>query len=614
MKLLLSILLLCASLTTGATSGLTARAKLAPKANTVNAYIKLTDGLTRADIEARGIKVMAQAGNILTVKASAAALKAVSSPIQTIELSTPVYPMLDVAKQYAGIPVQGLSYEGSAYNGTGVVVGIVDAGFDYAHETFRDANGNLRISRVWEQNGDKELIGQEQILEAQGDITGNSHGTHVAGIAAGSSPYLEGKYSGIAQNAELVLVSIDPANADNVAISNGIAYIFHYADSVGKPCVVNLSLGNQTGPHDGTSMFDQMADNLVGPGHIIVGSAGNHGNDKFHVTGTEFKTFIDYKRSPSNSNIGGDIELWGRSPEVNYSVELISYSTGSKSEVQALPVDMNSDQPQTLTFSKNITGSLTVVAEVSPLNGKRHVLIQSGISNLRNNYHVAIRVKAEGEGVVDAWADNIQVGLTDLNQDGFVGQTNESTIAEIGGTAKGILSVGAYTTRNTYTVLNQTEERTLDETVGQRSSFSSEGPTADGRTKPETYAPGCFIISAASRHDNSGTLILAAENDGNLYSYMQGTSMSAPFVAGIVASWLQACPQLTPEQAKQLAAGNINATAGLEQCLQMSGIAETLSTTDAQPIYYDLMGRRIARPTHGIYIKMHNGKARKIKN
>ena len=38
-----------------------------------------------------------------------------------------------------------------AYTGTGVIVGIIDEGFDYTHPNFKDINGNLRISRVWER-------------------------------------------------------------------------------------------------------------------------------------------------------------------------------------------------------------------------------------------------------------------------------------------------------------------------------------------------------------------------------------------------------------------------------------------------------------------------------
>ena len=45
--------------------------------------------------------------------------------------------------------------------------------------------------------------------------------------------------------------------SSNVNITDGIQYCFDYAESVGKPCVVNISLGSHLGPHDGTSDTDR---------------------------------------------------------------------------------------------------------------------------------------------------------------------------------------------------------------------------------------------------------------------------------------------------------------------------------------------------------------------
>lgn len=86
-----------------------------------------------------------------------------------------------------------------AYNGTGVIIGIIDGGFDYTHPNFKDINGNLRISRVWERSNTSgtppsnlgftygsEYVGATAILNKQYDMINQSHGTHVAGTAAGT--------------------------------------------------------------------------------------------------------------------------------------------------------------------------------------------------------------------------------------------------------------------------------------------------------------------------------------------------------------------------------------------------------------------------------------------
>lgn len=64
------------------------------------------------------------------------------------------------------------------------------------------------------------------------------------------------------------------------------------------------------------------------------------------------------------------------------------------------------------------------------------------------------------------------------------------------------------------------------------SFFSSRGPTADGRLKPDLVAPGERILSAA--HDASG----AATKVSQLYVEMSGTSQATPHVSGLLAGFL----------------------------------------------------------------------------
>jgi hypothetical protein len=68
-----------------------------------------------------------------------------------------------------------------------------------------------------------------------------------------------------------------------VAKSN---YVFNYANLVNKPAVANLSWGCPLGPRDGTSLFSQACNNLVGPGKIFVLSGGNNGNNNIHLKKT----------------------------------------------------------------------------------------------------------------------------------------------------------------------------------------------------------------------------------------------------------------------------------------------------------------------------------------
>ena len=582
--------------------------------NMVTAYVTINPGKT--SWQQLGLTPVSSFGNTATVRIGMSRIARIAEAdgVEYVQVTAAPQPMLDVARAEAGVDmVHNATSLEQPYTGKGVRVGVVDAGFDYTHAAFRNpTDGSLRIKRIWEQKNSTfegakapekygygiELDTPELISKAMGDNSENSHGTHVAGIATGSDPYKSGAYRGNAHEAEIVLVAVDLESCTSADISNAIAYIYDYADAADMPCVVNLSLGNHQGPHDGTSTFDTMADAMQGPGRLIVGAAGNHRADKFHIAhtftsadDTPLRTFVTYKTAPSTVNYGGDIEIWGE-PGTDFTVDISAYSLFNKKDVVTATAYPN-DGVTDIELARYTTGKWTVASETSPLNGKPHVTLSSAITSIRTNHAIAITVTPKSGGKIDIWADNTRLGLDSKDEEGFTAPGESSTIAEIAGTAKRILTVGAYTTRNEYTVNGA--HGTLSETVGEVSSFSSYGPTADGRMKPEISAPGCFIISAVSSNDASGTIMQADNNDSwertNLYGYMQGTSMSAPFVAGVVATWLQACPQLTPEQLREVMRstarkdtftgtleegdnnwgyGKVDAYNGLKQCISIA--------------------------------------------
>ena len=578
----------------------------------LSAYVTIDPALT--SWQQLGVTPIAENANTATVRLTLDALQRLAKQegVEYIQITSGATQMLNLARQEAGTDHihKGTSLP-QAYTGAGVVVGVVDAGFDYMHAAFRrPTDGALRIKRVWEQGATTldgasapakygygiELNTPELIEKAQGDSDSNSHGTHVAAIAAGSDAYKDGAYVGNAPDADIVLVALDLNASTNADISNAVQYIFDYADEVGKPCVVNLSLGNQDGPHDGTSTFDTMTDAMQGPGRLIVGAAGNHRTDAFHIDHTfatadaaPLHTFVKYKVAPSNSVSGGTIEIWGEKG-VDFTVDIAAYSTFNKKDARSTTV-YPAEGVTDVDFGKYATGTWKVASEVSPLNGKPHVVLTSALTSIRNNYAIALTVTPKTAGRVNIWSDNTYLALESRDIEGFSApDAASSTLCEIGGTGKRILTVGSYTTRNEYTT-NAGQQATLQETVGDLSSFSSYGPTVDGRMKPNITAPGCFIISAVSNNDASGNLMYAEYNENfgryNQYGYMQGTSMASPFVAGIVATWLQAYPQLTPEQLHEIVQntarkdsftatapdsnwgyGKINALDGLRQCIE----------------------------------------------
>ena len=221
--------------------------------------------------------------------------------IRYIEFSSPIEKTMDNARKASHIDGihTGIDLP-TAYTGKDVVVGIVDQGFEYAHPQLFTADGTTyRVKRVWDQVSSagtppegftvkgSEFTTPEEIFVQQRDSTGDTHGMHVAGIAAGGSYACN--YQGVATESDIVLISASPSRGGGIELLEGVAYVFQYADQVNKPAVVNLSWGSAVGPRDGSSTFDKAIEELVGEGRIVVGSSGNDGRNNVHIS----KTFLN---------------------------------------------------------------------------------------------------------------------------------------------------------------------------------------------------------------------------------------------------------------------------------------------------------------------------------
>src|SRR5207245_2882962 len=117
------------------------------------------------------------------------------------------------------------------------------------------------------------------------EIDETGHGTHVLGIAGGDGSQTGGSvpaftYVGMAPKADLVMVK---TNFYDSSILDGVKYCFDLATARGENAVVNLSLGTQFGPHDGTSDFESGLAMLTGLGRIITKSAGNDRGSARHA-------------------------------------------------------------------------------------------------------------------------------------------------------------------------------------------------------------------------------------------------------------------------------------------------------------------------------------------
>ena len=498
-----------------------------------------------------------------------------------------VAPELDSVRDAGGVTELRSTPLGASLDGRDVVVGIVDLGFDLTMDDFRDPSDPDNATRVvayWDQSGGPPGnpnaptpfgYGQEyrsvdiDAALRSGDphtklgterLGPEAHGTHVAGIAAGNGEsadanFAAGTFAGIAPAAKLVLVQPsvertigitgDAASfTDSVHVADAIRYVFAIADELGLPCVVNMSLGQNGGSHDGASEVEQAIDQLLmRESRSLVLAAGNEHIWRGHNAGR--------LRSGDTKSIsiavGGGIQLGGNifGPTVDRSANEIEWWMSSVDEVSVRVIAPDGTPTAWVApgvFQQfSFAGDVTVIIDsnrFTPLNGDFRIAVSIHPKYLPNDRLIPL---SPGTWTVELRGDQIADGRFD----GWIERDARDRENEFGDQAffvgsdfvpEKTLGTPA-TSRRAICVANQDHRR------GTIADSSSRGPTRDGRGKPDVAAPGTNIVSTNSR---GGTVIDRVTLP--VRTSMSGTSMAAPVVAGIVALMLQKQPRLTASQ------------------------------------------------------------------
>ena len=539
------------------------------------ALIKVSDNSIEQTLSDLGVLIGTKAGNIWSVKIPVETLESISmlSAISYIQVDEPCTKNLDSLRHFTKVNEvhNGLNLP-KGFTGKDVIIGIVDNGFDYTNPVFLDPAGTSnRIKRIWEQGGygSKPVgfsygreIKENQLSLYQTDSEEDSHGTHVSGIAGGSGLASGGQFTGVAPSADYVLGSFSNNSTGNAfstgqsTILDGINYIFQYAASVNKPAVVNLSLGIHIGPHDGTSLFDQACDALAGKGKIIVGAAGNEGNSKVHIS-HQFSQIDSILMTFPQSFLSGGVDIWGEQGK-DFCFRLYYYDYDSGMLADSSDLFCTQDNLPYVETYDTIAASNRIRVYYATSHSEFNNKPRASIGFSFSQFIVGIKVFGT-DGKIDMW--NItdmpfeSAGLQGAKEGDYI-----KCVGEIGGTGIRIISVGSYTTRNSYTNI----DGNLINIGGENqniSSFSSRGPTADGRVKPEITAPGSSIISSVNSFDTfmqpmeadweSVTHEFTYNNKNWHYAAFDGTSMATPATVGVIALMLEANPTLTPEIVKE---------------------------------------------------------------
>jgi len=461
--------------------------------------------------------------------------------------------------------------------GEDVLIGLIDVeGFDFSHPDFLDENHETRFMAIWDQAGTarpppkgpsfdygseitrahmlaamKNKIGIPAYdIEPQSQMVEGSHGTHVASIVAGNL--------GICRKSPIagVLISLSDKDLDrrssfydSTRLADAIDYLVALAKKEQKPLSINISLGTNGHAHDGSSSIARWIDTILStPGIAVTVAAGNAGQEapekpgdigwmsgRVHTSGdlpaagltTDIEWTVMGNRIVDISE--NELELW-LNPQDRFSV---SVRTPSGEEIG--PVE-----PHQFIENRRLKDRsfISIYNELyHPANGLNYIGIYLS-PNLRAKPVIGVpagiwTVRLRGleirDGHYDGWIERDDPRRIDRSgkQEAWVFPSFFSPRSMVDSSTVSSLGCG----HNIITVSN------LDLLRNRINITSSQGPTRDGRPKPDVAAPGTGIVAAKG-----------FSNDGQLWMSLTGTSMASPYVAGIAGLMLAIKKDLSAAQ------------------------------------------------------------------
>jgi len=570
-KVLFSLLALCILGTTMAQSakcGIDTKAlmreEVAAGATTISFLAKMNTGYDRNVLEKAGIIIGAQAGQIVTLRVPVESLNVLESNREVLQYSIAhnvAQPLMNntrgdtrTDKVESGDGVTN----NTGYDGTGVYIGITDWGFDYTHPNYNHGANNKRIDRAWDHfrlagpapegfTFGTEIVGYSALRAAKGDTSNlygyGTHGTHVAGICAGAGAGTEHTFRGQAPGAHLLMCSFGLNESDWL---DGVAWMKNVAEQESRRLVVNSSWGMYSfSCLDGKSLLSEAINSLSDSGIVFVTSAGNNGDDYFHISRNFSETPDTLKTAAAfytyaEDAIGQCLIIWGE--------EGHDFSAGFR---------MKGDSAVWSSAMFNTADGDTILYDTLECDTIRipYRILMERVNPFDQRPHIQMDVDRGGDlqlqmflaatdGTVHAWnvanksnhAGNEGARFHAGDNDGFVSGDNYYGIGEPA-CAEKTISVAAH------------------EAYGALAYFSSYGPLIDGRQKPEISAPGYQVNSSISVWTDGHYTPTATQTVGlnrYIWSRLSGTSMSSPAVTGIVALLLQANPDLTVAEVREI--------------------------------------------------------------
>lgn len=470
------------------------------------------------------------------------------------------------------LPVHsGVSPLASAgYKGKNVIIGIIDTGIDYGHPDFKDSLGHTRLKYIWDQSSataantpqpynygqEWDSTGIEQGIATTPVSTYGGHGTKVTGVAAGNGRTAH-KYRGIAPEADIIFVAIDFNNTTNPTIADAVHYIYEKANQLSKSCVINISLGDNYGSHDGKDLQAQYLNSLITAqsGRALVAANGNSGNVAFHLgyISTINDTSFTWLSNASNQLI---FDVYADSADfknLKLSVGVTSPSFQNKTNFGFRSVDSSLGVVvyDTLRFGGNKIGDILTYTDYSNGVYTFSCMINADSLNYLWSFETA------GAGKIDSWnfdwkSSALPSTSTFPHIIKYKRPDTLQTMCSSFQCSDEVLSIGNYVGRNSYYDVRDTLYF-FPGVVDSIFETSSLGPTRDLRTKPDICATGENIVTVGER----GFLQWLITNypfivtRDSMHMIFGGSSAASPVVAGLAALYFEAHPTATNQMLKQ---------------------------------------------------------------
>jgi len=518
--------------------------------------------------------------------------------VQFVEPGEPLKPPTPTIDPSPDEPEKGrwvFGAEEDHHFGRDVLIGVIDVqGFDFAHPDFAHPDGGTRFVRIWDQGGSVRPTPYErsdadprrrrgfaygaefrkedldaaiaaakgglpvpaQEIERQSQMHEAAHATHVASIAAGNR--------GICRRAVLagVLLALTDEEQDrrrslydSTRLAQAVEYLVQLSIDLGYehlgapyPVAINISLGTNGHAHDGTSAINKWLDyTLSTRGRAITVSAGNAGQEsprhpgdigyvmgRVHASGRipavgltkDLRWRVVGNRMADLSE--NELEIWHPAQD-RFSVRLRTPTGGWLPWVMPGQYIENHQLPDGTYVSvyneiyHHANGENYIAVYLSPLFSEDGIVgVPAGVWTLR------LRGDEIHDGAYHAWIER-----DDPRPLGPLGEREAWRFPSF-------FEEGSYVDESTISSLACGRDiisvANLDEVDESISVTSSQGPTRDGRSKPDVAAPGTDILAARGFDPDVR------------WVRMSGTSMSSPFVCGVAGLMLAIDPDITAAQ------------------------------------------------------------------